>query len=166
MKKTILPITILTGIIIGSLLKGRIAEPTYLTVSFEDNHYEVAQEQPTVPVVTEVKAAEPEVSTPSADIQGMLNYIHMAESTKGKNNTPGALHLICRSQGKWNELGYGGMRLKICFENEAEGMAKVGNWLERHLQRFDGDVAKTLCYYNLGEEQVNCKYYQKYLGAL
>jgi len=167
MNKSILPATIATGMIIGTLLKGQIHQPNYISVRFEDNHYTVqATESATVVanLTTQVQAAEPpEPQKPN--IEKLLNYIHKAESTEGKNKTPGALHLYCRAKGEWNELGYGGMALKLCFKDEAEGRAKVGNWLERHLAQFDNSEAMTLCYYNLGEKQVNCKYYQNYLGV-
>lgn len=181
-KKRAIKMSIGAGLIVGGIITASIYFQHYKwtyqspilikiqpPVVIEKIDNKVVSQLPTE-VVTEVKVAEP-TPTPTPEpvednIQKMLNYIHKAESTQGKNNTPGALHLICRNQGKWNELGYGGMDLKICFNSEEEGMAKVGDWLKRHLERFDGDVAKTLCYYNLGEEQINCKYYQEYLGTL
>lgn len=171
--KKILALTVLTGIVIGRNLKTSPAE--YLTVNMQVAQYE-AEKPLTVPTITvpEVQAMEatesgeiePEEPQISDKVGSMLEYIHQAESSSGKNNTPGALHLLCRSKGKWNELGYGGMRLKICFDSEEEGMNHVADWLERHLEKFEGDVAKTLCYYNLGIEEINCKYYQGYVGTL
>lgn len=175
MHKSIPPATIVTGLIIGSLVKSHITQPTYLSIRFEDNHYEATESAAiALPhVATEVKAYDgsssstnlPSKQDSNSTIEKLLNYIHKAESTEGKNKTPGALHLYCRAKGEWNELGYGGMALKICFKDEAEGRAKVGNWLKRHLEEFKNDEAMTLCYYNLGEKQVNCKYYQNYMGV-
>ena len=171
--KMILPTAIAIGAIVGALIKPNMKTPEYVSVVFENNHYTVeATKSAQIPMMEpKVQAYEEknpvERTAPELDgtVQSMLKYIHQAESTSGKNTTPGALHLLCRNQGKWNELGYGGMALKICFDSEEEGMAKVGDWLKRHLEKFDGDVAKTLCYYNLGEEQINCKYYQKFIGG-
>lgn len=99
-------------------------------------------------------------------IQNMLQFIHTAETGRGTNKNPHALHNYCKSMGKSNEYGYGGMARKICFTDHAEATARINRWLDEHLTEFGEDVAKTLCYYNLGKKEINCTYYQKYLGAL
>lgn len=117
----------------------------------------------TVKAVYAADTHEPEAS---ALAQDLLRYIHQAESSGGTNRNPNALHNLCKSQGKENQYGYGGMALKICFNSHEEATARVMRWLTEHLKKFDGDVAKTLCYYRHGEEMINCQYYQKYLGTL
>lgn len=107
-------------------------------------------------------------ATPSATIQveKMLEYIHLAESSKGTNQNPQALHNLCKAQGKSNEYGYGGMQMRLCFTTHEQATARVHEWIEKHLQRFEGSEIKTLCYYRWGKEMTNCQYYQKYIGAL
>lgn len=163
----LLPLLTISAII-GMFMSRSIPHShSYVSVRFENTEtVKVASESAVARVIEHIEpkayAAEPE---PSKTVSDMLSYIHMAESTNGKNTTPGALHLYCRAKGMWNELGYGGMAKKICFKDEAEGMSQVGDWLQRHLEQFDGDVARTLCYYNLGGNEINCKYYQGYVGG-
>lgn len=164
--KRIITATIALGILIGTRVNNQT--PEYVTVNFEDNHYIVEESSPSAEIVPIAHAQEP-AETPkeesNPDVEKMLNYIHGAESTYGRNTNPYALHNLCAAKGEWNELGYGGMALKICFKNEEEGMAKVRDWLTRKLEQFNGDEAKTLCHYNLGGEHINCKYYQNYIGG-
>lgn len=112
----------------------------------------------------QAKAAEPEViniSTPNVD--KLVDYIWWAESKRGTAGFAGSLQHYCEQKGMWNELGYGGMAMKHCFKNKAEGWAHVTDWLNRHLTKYENNEAKTLCRYNLGGDEINCKYYQSYL---
>jgi len=102
------------------------------------------------------------VETLNSDILDLVDYIHTKESTKGKNTNPNALHNYCKSLGKSNEYGYGGMRLKMCFDSEKAAKAWVTLWLAEKLETFNGNVGMTLCYYNLGEKITNCSYAEGY----
>lgn len=139
-----------------------------MIVGFSFKNDEVVVVHPESKVVQAVEPTPEPSPTPipqSETIKDMLNFIHGEESSHGKNTNPQALHNYCRNIGKWNELGYGGMQSMICFDSEEEGMRKVGDWLDRKLTGFDGDIAKTLCHYNLGGEHINCKYYQRFVGV-
>lgn len=103
------------------------------------------------------------VKTEILPISQIVEGIHHLESGRGTNNNPNALHNICKAQGKSNEYGYGGMRLKICFEDEKTAKARVTLWVVEHLEKFEGNVAMTMCYYNLGQKVNDCEYYQNYL---
>ena len=88
----------------------------------------------------------------------LVDYIHLKESTRGKNNTPGSLADLCIKQGKSNEYGYGGMDLKICFDSKKEARAWVLLWVEDHLKEYGGNSHRVLCHYNLGTASDNCSY--------
>lgn len=104
------------------------------------------------------------VKTQVLPITQIVDGIHFLESGRGTNDNPNALHNICKSRNESNEYGFGGMRLKICFEDQKSAKARVTLWVVEHMELFDGNVAMTLCYYNLGQKTNNCEYYQKYLS--
>lgn len=91
-------------------------------------------------------------SKPNANL---IKHIWLHESTKGTNQTPKALHNICKNQGKSNELGYGGMRLKICFETFEKSVDRVSRWLDERKELTDN---QKLCYYNKGLVLEQCDY--------
>lgn len=124
-------------------------------------------------VVADVQAMEPEEPVEKdVDVETLVNYIHAAESSFGKNANPNALHNLCKAQGKSNEYGYGGMAQKICFDSPEAARERVVRWVGEKLEMFDGDAAKTLCYYRHGKDAdsgqylVNCQYYQRFLGSI
>lgn len=94
-------------------------------------------------------------------VEKMVDGIHVLESSRGKARS--GLHAYCRGLGKSNEYGYGGMAKLICFADENEARARVSDWVNRHLDRFHGDVGRTLCWYNLGKDLTTCPYYENYL---
>lgn len=55
------------------------------------------------------------------------------------------------------------MAMLMCFDSHAAAKTRVVKWVEDHLEKYDGNIAKTLCRYNLGGNEINCKYYQGYL---
>lgn len=112
--------------------------------------------------VERIKEVPVQVETLNSNILDMVKYIHKKESTSGKNTNPNALHNYCKAQGKSNEYGYGGMRLKMCFDSEKAAKAWVTLWLAEKLELFNGNVGMTLCYYNLGEKITNCPYAEGY----
>jgi hypothetical protein len=116
----------------------------------------------TVIEVEKIKEVPVQVETLNSNILDMVEYIHKKESTNGKNTNPQALHNYCKSIGKSNEYGYGGMRLKMCFDSEKAAKAWVTLWLAEKLELFNGNVGMTLCYYNLGEKITNCPYAEGY----
>lgn len=117
------------------------------------------QAQEATPAATPSPSPTPQAIKPQ--VSELVKAIHTLESSNGTNKA--GLVGYCESQGKTNEYGYRPYA-KHCFNSEAEAQAKIAEWLIIHLDKFGGDVAKTLCYYNLGEAQVNCKYYQDYLN--
>lgn len=117
----------------------------------------------------QARAAEDVNKTPEivhiqpTNVNKLVNYIWFAESKNGTAGFEGSLQYLCEQKGMWNELGYGGMALKHCFKDRAEGWAHVTSWLNRHLDKYEGNEARALCRYNLGGEEINCKYYQGFL---
>lgn len=112
--------------------------------------------------VERIKEVPVEVQTLNTNILDLVDYVWMKESTKGKNTNPQALHNYCKSQGKSNEYGYGGMRLKYCFESPKAAKAFVTLWFAERLKEFNGNVGMSLCYYNLGQKITNCEYAKGY----
>lgn len=103
-----------------------------------------------------VYAADIEKNTPQSFIQQskhpeQIDHIWNKETTRGKNTNPNALHNICKSQGKSNEFGYGGMAMMICFDSFEESVRVVDAWLTKR----DNEA---LCYYNLGTRTDKCDY--------
>lgn len=111
------------------------------------------------------EAGETSEVTPEK-VEKLVAYIHKAESSNGLNKNPYALHNVCKSKGKSNEYGYGGMQSMMCFDSHEQATRIVSDWIKRHLELYEGSEAKTLCRYNLGGNEVNCKYYQRYIGAI
>jgi hypothetical protein len=104
-----------------------------------------------------------EVQTLNSNVLDLVDYIWLKESTRGQNTNPNALHNYCKSQGKFNPYGYGGMRLKMCFDSEKAAKAWVTLWVAEKLEAFNGNVGMTLCYYNIGEKITNCPYMEGYV---
>ena len=113
--------------------------------------------------VEKIKEVPVEVQTLNSNVLDLVDYIHEKESNRGRNTNPDALHNLCKSQGKSNEFGYGGMRLKICFENETMAKARVTLWVAEHLVKYEGNVGRVLCQYNLGQSITNCPYKEGYV---
>lgn len=113
----------------------------------------------------EVVKTQEIIKTEFIDPSEIVDTIHLLESGRGTNNNPSALHNYCKAQGKSNEYGFGGMRLKHCFETETLAKARVTLWVVEHLKKFDGNIARTLCFYNLGQNTTECEYYQKFLSV-
>ncbi len=145
---------------VGSLVAITLIPSIFF--SMKEEELKLLSPRPNYSVVV-VKASEPEPTPlPKHDVEyttdQVVDYIWFRESTRGKNNFPGSLAHYCELRGKWNELGYGGMKLKICFKDKAEGFEKVGNWVNRHNKKFNLEIAKTLCWYNIGKETSKCEY--------
>lgn len=93
----------------------------------------------------------PEEIVRNAKHGDLIMHIWEKESTFGRNKNPQALHNLCRAQGKSNEFGYGGMKMKICFDTFQDAVNKVDAWLDQR----DNEA---LCYYNLGIKTGSCEY--------
>ena len=77
------------------------------------------------------------------------------ESNEGKDTTPNALHMKCRKQGKWNEIGYNPQQTQ-CFGDMLEAKLFVNYWLKKNC---DGkSMNACLCYYNGAGFTDNCSY--------
>lgn len=116
----------------------------------------------TVIEVERIKEVPVNVEVLNTNILDLVDYVWMKESTRGKNTNPQALHNYCKSIGRSNEFGMGGMRLKLCYENHKQARAIVTLWFAERLKEFNGNVSMSLCYYNLGEKITNCPYAEKY----
>lgn len=99
------------------------------------------------------QAEESEVTT-------MVKAIRFLESNNGK--APEGLAVYCAKNGLSNEYGFGGMRLMHCFKDHEAATARVERWINEHMPKFDNDVDRTLCYYNLGLDQSSCTYSENY----
>lgn len=102
-----------------------------------------------------VKAQEPSL------IDQLASYIHLAESTRGKATT--GLAVTCRGKGMSNEYGYRALE-GFCFDNEAQAIDTVKDWLYRSLQV--RGVPETLCRYNTGHAVEDCEYANTFLELL
>ena len=115
--------------------------------------------------IVQVQASEPKQTpapTPKPiDFDKVITAIGELESNNGRNQA--GLAGICKRQGESNNYGYGGMKLKICFADDATARARVKKWLTDYYPQKGNDLAKTLCYYNLGGKESTCKYYTDYL---
>ena len=60
-----------------------------------------------MPIAHAQEPAETPKKNQTQTSKKMLNYIHGAESTYGRNTNPYALHNLCAAKGEWNELDYG-----------------------------------------------------------
>lgn len=161
--------TVILGVVFGFI--SSFDTPEYIEITFVDNHYEV-ESTPAPSIVSQVQAYEAtesgeikEVEPQNNNIVGTLvDYIWQAESCSGQCNTQYSLQRYCENLDKSNQFGYGGMAMKICFDSHEEARARVTRWVSEHLEKYNGDEAKTLCRYNLGGNEINCKYYQNYLN--
>jgi hypothetical protein len=87
----------------------------------------------------------------------VLWKIYGLESSWGRND-------YCRQSGK----GYGGFGVMnnkevVCYESFEKAVERAEYWFEQAMIKAKGDLATALCYWNLGELQVNCKYHQAFL---
>ncbi len=110
---------------------------------------------------------QPEVLMQKIDVIKIVDGIHMLESTRGKAKI--GLQATCEERGESNQYGYGGTALKICFRNNVEAKARVTLWVVERLAKYDNNVGRVLCSYNLGDNDEraksgNCEYYQNYKG--
>ena len=109
----------------------------------------------------EVKAVEVTPETEKVTdhpIIWLVDKIWLMESSRGKNGVTGSLQKYCEDKGMWNEYGYGGMKLKICFKDQAEADETMIKWFEKQFRT--KTESQTLCYYRHGELMSNCDYYQ------
>lgn len=111
-----------------------------------------------------VEASEEQSSGVSAD--DIVDAIWMLESSRGTTGNPGSLQHYCESRGMSNEYGYGGMKLKICFESHEKATTRIIKWVNKYYTKFDNDLGRTACYYNLGIDQPDCKYYQDMMEVM
>lgn len=67
------------------------------------------------------------------------------------------------------------MQSMICLDSHEQATRIVSDRITRLLETYDGNVAKALCTYNLGYDRdsdgkiipyINCKYYQRFIGAI
>lgn len=94
--------------------------------------------------------------TPSID--KLVDYIHLKESTYGKQN-----YSKCKAIGKFNEYGLGipGNGRYICFDTREDNKKAVEEWIKKRLS--EGlDERTLLCYYNSGVKTNNCNYIKNY----
>jgi hypothetical protein len=87
----------------------------------------------------------------------VVDYIWYRESGRGKFNPPYSLASNCYIKGMINEWGFGGMQNPKCFKTRQEGVETITNWIKSYLKKYDGDIVKTLCMYNVGLSN-NCEY--------
>ena len=146
------PLWIMLGIMATGFILKTAYDPQELHNPFISHSYGVSK----------VQASEPIVESPViVNFTKMADGIHFLESGRGTAKI--GLQGICEKQGKTNEYGYGGMKLKICFDNKIEAEERINIWLVKHYGEFN-DVGMTMCYYNLGIKVKDCKYYQDYLS--
>jgi len=112
--------------------------------------------------VEQIKEVPVNVEVLNTNILDLVDYIWLKESTRGKNTNPNALHNLCKAQGKSNPYGYGGMQLKICFENDTMAKARVTLWLAEHLKTYNGNTNMALCMYRYGQLLQTCDYAEGY----
>jgi hypothetical protein len=77
------------------------------------------------------------------------------ETTRGKDKTPGALHMYCRSKGMWNEIGYN-PQAKFCFKDRTEAELFVAYYLKKNCSGMSFNQA--LCFWNTGKDTPTCPY--------
>jgi len=90
----------------------------------------------------------------------IIMWIWQQESGMGTNKKPDALHLYCRTLGKTNELGYGGMQNKWCYNTFDDVVGVVDDWFTKNLAFYE--LPNALCLYGLGEPIDDCGYWRKY----
>lgn len=140
------------------LVLHRIGEPAQVPIS------------PKVPpmVIKQVFASETITEPPSTSltVDQIVDGIWMLESSRGTTGKPGSLQHYCESRHLSNSYGYGGMKLKMCFNSHEEAQARVITWVNKYYEKFDGNLGKVACYYNLGLAQDDCPYYQNLLKVI
>lgn len=82
------------------------------------------------------------------------------ESDLGRSEDPKGLHIYCKSIGKTNELGYGGIDNMWCYDSFDDVVGVVDDWFTRKLDIFD--LSTSLCIYGGGGINNDCGYYRKY----
>lgn len=107
---------------------------------------------------------EVEVPVLKTNILDIVDAIHMLESSRGKAGI--GLQQYCEDKGMSNEYGYGGMQLKMCFRNHKEATGRVTLWVAEKLEKFNGDIATTACFYNLGIVTSDCEYAVKLMKLI
>lgn len=100
-----------------------------------------------------VKAQEPIIYELTKE--KFFNIIWSHESSKGRNNNPAALHMYCRSIGKWNEIGYNPQK-KHCFESKDEAINFVNGYIDRNCS--NKSLNECLCRWNTGKFTATCPY--------
>lgn len=96
-----------------------------------------------------------DTSKPTIDSTQFFEIIWKYESGKGTNTNPQALHMVCRKQGKWNEIGYS-VYNKFCFNSKAEAELYVTYYLEKNCK--DMSLEQALCRWNTGKATNDCAY--------
>lgn len=132
-----------------------------------------AVEQSVGPVVSEQDTAthdaqdsengedEANLVSTSPAIEKIVDYIHLKESSRGKNNFS-----KCASQGLYNEYGYSipgdGTGEYKCFEKGKDREAVVWQ-VEKDLKTYS--VNQLLCRYNTGKATDSCPYVDNLLNS-
>lgn len=101
----------------------------------------------------EAQAIQKQEAKPSIDEnEAIKELIWTRESTRGKHN-----YSKCEAQGKINGIGFGipGNGKYICFENHAEEMQVLDDWIENHKVQGMSDQ-EMLCHYS-GGNYSECK---------
>ena len=114
-----------------------------------------------------VDDGEVQASPTPLTVEEIVDGIWMLESSRGTTGNPGSLQYYCESRGMSNEYGYGGMAgvngKKICFETHEKATTRIVQWVNKHYRLYDHDLGRTMCRYNQGGSNSDCKYYQDYL---
>lgn len=84
-----------------------------------------------------------------------FDIIWKHESSKGTDKTPGALHMVCRAKGQWNEIGYN-PQSKFCYKDKIEAQLHVALYVKRNCDGLSMD--QCLCYWNTGTPSATCAY--------
>lgn len=85
----------------------------------------------------------------------LVLHIWQKESDYGRNTVRGALDQYCRTKGKYNEFGLGGMRYMNCYDTFEDNVQAVIRALDSYGLMSD---KMKLCYYNLGIKEESCNY--------
>jgi len=80
------------------------------------------------------------------NLNKLVDYVHFAETSKGANTNPYALHNYCKGLGKSNEYGYGGMQSMMCFESHEQATRVVERWFKDKLASMS--VGEATCHYH------------------
>ena len=96
-----------------------------------------------------------------AHINKLVDYVHLAETSRGTNTNPIALHNYCKTIGKSNEFGYDPYT-KRCFDSHEQARQRVYRWFQEKLVKMSEGEA--LCHYNVGTVTEDCDYHRNYLA--